>query len=429
VTVRLEPEAREARPGRVLGVAMVVYDDITFDSRVQREATSLALAGHSVTIFCQGYQPPATPMLDPRVRVEVVVDGMRSASLDTPSPIITKTGLRRFPARLGYLRAYYRNLRAWGRAVAGAQVAVDVWHAHDFTGLVAATMARRRGAALVYDMHDLFLDTGAGTRLPGPLRAALAWYERRLARRADLMVTVNVAMAAHIRKHLQPTSDVVTVHNCVPRWSVPEPRPTLIRDAGGIHPAEPVLLYHGALAADRGLETLYEAILQPGLGRAHLVLLGFGPDRARLVEVAGEPRFGGRIHVLDPVQPTDLPLWVSSADVGVIVMPQTTTNLYLSTPNKLFECLAAGVPVVASNFPVVRAIVLDEELGPLGTVCDPASTADIARAVRAIVELDDEHRDDLRRRCAAAAATRWNWEAEAQHLVDAYQRLAASRTT
>ena len=149
-------------------------------------------------------------------------------------------------------------------------------------------MVRPADAALVYDMHDLFLESGAGARLPGPLRRLLAWYERRLVRNAVLLVTVNEGLAAYAREHERPRS-IAVVHNCVPAWPTPDPLPTFIRDAVGLAPAQPVVLYHGLLGGDRGLDTLLQAMLEPGLERAHLVLMGFGPDRDRLRDLAGEP--------------------------------------------------------------------------------------------------------------------------------------------
>ena len=299
----------------------------------------------------------------------------------------------------------------------------DVWHAHDFTGLVAAGMAKPADSALVYDMHDLFLDTGGGSRLPGPLRSLLGWYERRLVRDVNLLVTVNLGLATYAREHLRPRS-IAVVHNCVPAWPARDPRPTLIRDALGIAPTEPVVLYHGLLGGDRGLDTLIQAMLEPGLGRAHLVLMGFGPDRDRLRDLAGEPKFENRVHVLDAVPPADLLPWVASADVGVMPNQPRTLNERLSTPNKLFELIAAGLPVVSSDFPERRRIIVDDPEGPLGALCDPTDPAAVALAVRSILDLNVEAQSDLRRRCARAARERWNWESEAQALLEGYQQVA-----
>ena len=67
---------------------------------------------------------------------------------------------------------------------------------------------------------------------------------------------------------------------------------------------------------------------------------------------------------------------------------QPTNRSYeLSTPNKLFEAFAAGVPVAGSDFPGCRTIVLDNPEGPLGELCDPTSPASIGAAIRRILEL------------------------------------------
>ncbi|MGZ6260509.1 MAG: glycosyltransferase, partial [Candidatus Limnocylindrales bacterium] len=95
----------------------------------------------------------------------------------------------------------------------------------------------------------------------------------------------------------------------------------------------------------------------------------------------------------------------------------------LSTPNKLFECLAAGTPVVSSDFPARRQIVIDDPDGPLGAVCDPTDSAAIACAIRAILDLDAAARDDLRARCLRAAGERYGWERQMTVLLIEYGRL------
>ena len=141
--------------------------------------------------------------------------------------------------------------------------------------------------------------------------------------------------------------------------------------------------------------------------------------------LALDARFEGRLHVLDAVDPAVLLDWVAGADVEVIPGQPSTLNHRLSSPNKLFEALAAGVPVAVMDFPYVRGLVLDDPDGPLGAVCDPTDPAAIAVAIRSIIELAPDARADLRRRCLQAAHERWNWETEAAKLVDLYASLAA----
>ena len=155
-----------------------------------------------------------------------------------------------------------------------------------------------------------------------------------------------------------------------------------------------------------------------------MALLGYGIWADHIRIVAADPRYGGRVHVLDPVPPAELLPWVASADVGAMVFPPATLNLRLSTPNKLFECLAAGTPAVVSDFPGMRGIVLGDPLAPLGAVCDPGDVVAVGRAIAAIVSLGDDDREAMRRRCATAASERWNWETEGEALLELYRRLA-----
>ena len=114
-------------------------------------------------------------------------------------------------------------------------------------------------------------------------------------------------------------------------------------------------------------------------------------------------------------------------DVGALPIQRSTLNHYLATPNKLFECLAAGVPVVASDFPAIRSIVTGDPDGPLGVLCDPTS-------VDAVAEGDPvdagppgmRTAQTLRDRCLTAAHERWNWEGEVAGLVALHRELAAA---
>jgi glycosyltransferase involved in cell wall biosynthesis len=101
----------------------------------------------------------------------------------------------------------------------------------------------------------------------------------------------------------------------------------------------------------------------------------------------------------------------------------STLNHYLSTPNKLFESLMAGIPVVTSDFPGMRRIVRDPDLGPLGAVCDPSRAPAVAAAIRSILELDAAAAEALHERCLEAARTKWNWQLQAIRLTGLYNDL------
>jgi glycosyltransferase involved in cell wall biosynthesis len=325
---------------------------------------------------------------------------------------------------LDWLIRWRWGVLGWAGTASAAAPDADVYHGHDLTGLPAAVRAAdRTGALAVYDSHESFMDSGSNVKRPGWAKAILRRFERRLAARATALVTVNESLGELIGARLG-LRRVVVIHNTPSRWEPPTVRPNLLRDATGLPDDTPIALYHGAFSPHRGLEELAESLLQPGMDGVHAVFLGYGTLEGALRETARDPRYRGRLHVLDAVPPDELPDWVASADVGVMPIQASTLNHRLSSPNKLFESIATGLPVVVSDFKEMRRIVVDNPDGPLGAVCDPADPASVAAAIRSILDLAPAEREALRARCLRAAHDRWNWETESARLVALYVALA-----
>ena len=403
-----------------LRIAMALYSDLDHDSRVLREAESLAAVGHDVTIYCLSWDGPD----DTPFHVKSHTPIQTGVVPDSGNPFHQgkdQSRIRRVWRRLTWMRDYIRNLLTWGRWAAEAAGDVDVWHAHDLPALMAVAPRVSTHSTLVYDSHEVFVDAGTAMRMPWPVRRLLAMYERRLTRRVSALITVNEAYGRVLQGRLRPRS-VVIVRNCPPRWTPTHESRSRLRLATGIPAGNPIVLYHGALSPNRGIEQLVAALAEPGMGEVHLVLLGFG-DVRRLGVDAGDPKTGGRVHTIAAVAPDELLEWVAGADVDAMPLQPSTLNHRLCTPNKLWESLAAGVPVVVSDFPVMRGIVVDGPPEPLGTVCRPNDPSSIATAIRTIVEMPATERSSMRDRCLRAAHDRWNWEEESARLIELYASL------
>jgi glycosyltransferase involved in cell wall biosynthesis len=430
---------------------MYVLNDVTRDSRVLREAGSLAAAGHEVTIM-------ATPLAadvaaagelagPPGVRIRRVaiptgspwwVTAVRAPWRLPPLGIVlllpwvvlraawvgVVNQLLGRPVRAGgidFIRRWRVEWLGWCRAAVAAAPAADVHHAHDMEALPAARAAAARDRArYVYDSHEIYMAWGPVLRQPRLLRWVMARWERRLAAGAAAVITIGDALARELRARLR-VARIVAVYNCPPRWDPPSLAEDRIRRALALSPETPIVLCHGRFMAGRGLEETAEAMLQAGLGDAHLVFLGY---RAAFIEpILADRRLAGRVHHLPAVAPSDVTAWVAGADVDVMAILPADLNSRLSTPNKLFESLAAGTPVVSSDLPVRRAILLGDPLGPLGELCDPAKPASIAAAIRSILDLEAPSRVELRARILRAAHVRWNWETESTKLLELYREL------
>jgi glycosyltransferase involved in cell wall biosynthesis len=425
----VDPAAPAHPPDARPHVGMALYGDLTFDSRVRKEARTLAGAGYDVTIACLASEGPSTD-LPTSVDILVVRPPGMSVSRGLSNPFFAPGGSRVSAAvqRVAWLITYVRGLRSWGRLAVEATAHVDIWHAHDLTGLAAIVPHLGGRIPIVYDSHELFLETGTAARLPAVVRRLFRSYERRLVSRSSAVITVNDEIARILGRRYRPKR-IEVVHNCPERWTPPSAPSSLIREAAGIPAGAPIVLYHGGLTAGRGVDRLIESMLADGLEDVHLVLMGYGDMRDEFERVARSERWNQRIHVLDPVPPSALLSWVASADVGAMPNPGATRNDYLSSPNKLFECLAAGIPVIASDFPTMRRIIVDNPGGPLGAVCDPARPDAIAAAIVSIVRSRPADAAALRARCLRAAADRWNWEAEAEHLLSIYSAILPRRAS
>ena len=398
-------------------VAMALYSDPTNDGRVQREAASLAEAGFRVTVFALDMLD--APIVELASGVEIV--GMRPATSGvlpgTQSPFHpTEPGTSPAPAagRLGWALGYAANLREWGRWAVQASGTPSIWHAHDFPGLLGLRLGGVPGEIpIVYDSHELYLESGSATRMPGAVRSVLRQIEKRLARRAAGVITVNGSIAAQLTQRYGV--DPVVVVNC-PAF-VEVGRTGRMRAALGLA-NEQVVLYHGAVTSARGIETMIDALrhLPPSVV---FVVLGNGSLVPYVREQQSLPELSGRLFWHPAVPQAELLSWVADADVGCILTAPTELNQVLSSPNKLYECMTAGVPVVASDFPEIRSVVLGERVG---LVCDPTDPRRVAESIRELLERPEE-RAAMRQRGLAAARSTYNWGAQAERLVDLYGRI------
>jgi len=309
-------------------------------------------------------------------------------------------------------------VRSQTKASRGIVTAADLYHGMAYMGIpVALSLAHRTGGRVVYDARDIYVDAGNLARLPRPARALIGRLERGWARKADRVITVNRPYAEVMAIRWGVELPLIVL-NCSYRFDPPSPRPRRFHEVLGLDPGTRVVLYQGGFSRDRGIEQLIEAI--PLVPAAVLVLLGYGSLQAELERRAADPALGGRLRILPAVPPGDLLGWVASADVVAMPIQPTTLNHRLTTPNKLFEAMAAGIPVVASDLPGMAGIVRESGAGEL---VDPVDPVAIARAITRILDGPADEREAYGRRALAAAHEAYSWERQMDLLLAEYGRL------
>jgi glycosyltransferase involved in cell wall biosynthesis len=378
---------------------MFVLHDVTYDSRVKREAKTLSQAGYKVKIFDFDGQAPQHESLN-----GVEVSRIRIRTRD----LLPKNTFFRGVKYLEYL------LSACRQAV---RERADIYHAHDLYPLAPAFLgARLRGAKVVYDAHELWTEQGRMSNF-----VARIWrkIESFLLPRVDAALTVNEYIAEILHVEYGAKEKPVVVMNCQPYAASPGRTLKLVnflRDRG--IQGKRIVLHQGTLMPDRGLSQLVRAFefLEDDIV---LILMGDGALRQELSVLVRQLGLDTRVWFHPPVSPDVLLAYTASADLGVVIYENTCRNNYLCSPNKLFEYLAAGIPIVMCDFPVLRRLFQKYEVG---RAFDPGSPKSIASAIQFC--LDDPARYE--RMCANTqqAMLEYNWENEAAKLLAVYRALA-----
>ena len=374
-----------------------------FDGRAHRIAGGLAARGHDVTIIARSGPDLADDVRYPSgYRLRRVGRGIHA-------------GLRTPIRQLRQLEAIARQRAA---AIELAPRSPDLIHAMGMLGLPVGIAVRDRlGGKLVYDARDLYAEAGTLARLPTPARYFMGLVERRWARAADRVLTVNDALADLLADRLGGERPLVVMNTSLPH-TAEDPRPRHFHERLNLAAGTPIVLYHGGFSPGRGIPELIAAMAD--VPDAHLVLLGYGRLMGDLQARALRQDMAGRLSILPAVAPAELLDWVASADVVAIPIQGDTLNHRLATPNKLFEALAAGVPVVASDLPGMAPIVRELDAGVL---VDPSRPADIAAGIRTLLETPRDEREATRVRIRKAAAAQYAWPGQFDRLLLEYARL------
>ncbi|MEV5633346.1 glycosyltransferase family 4 protein [Micromonospora tulbaghiae] len=455
---------------------MLVDNAVEGDSRVQKAARSAADAGWDVTLIGCAHvdaerrwrlgdaEVRVLPLAAPRATPPTVsglrdVSGLRARLVARGGLPLRAARLARRPVEHAEVRYWQARLgdRAWRRLepglwdyerVAGPVVDAlrpDLIHAHDFRMLGVAARAVQRARA---DGRDVKLVWDAHEWLPGarPRRDNARWlpahlgYVREYAGHADAVVTVSDTLAdLLVRDHALPDRPTVVLNAPVtaalePTASEPtasEPtasEPTApepadlpapdLRKRCGLSPDTPLLVYSGAMAVQRGVDTVVEALpLLPGV---HLALVVADPAAAYVRQVvarAARHGVGDRVHVLPYVPHRQLVAFLATADIGLIPLHHWP-NHEIALITKFFEYAHARLPIVVSD---VRTMAETVRATGQGEVFRARDAADLARAVRAVLA------DPTRYRAAYEGEDSplpgWTWEAQAEHLDALYRRL------
>jgi glycosyltransferase involved in cell wall biosynthesis len=277
------------------------------------------------------------------------------------------------PLASAALRAHrlLRTIDFYRRAIG----AIRAWrprmvHCNDYNTMWVGVAARLLGAKVIYDAHELWPDRNQ--------RQEPRWWlvacEALFVRAANRMLATSPGHAAVIARRYRVREP--TVIRNIPRR--PEPRDDF---AGELD--ERLAIYVGAVTTNRGLEQCISALQRADQVRLRIVGPGRAEYRSELTDLAQRLDVAERVEIADPLAPDQVVEAAARAGSGVALIQPSCLSYAECLPNKLFEYVVAGLPVLASDLPVLGGFVREHGIGP---VVRPDRIDEIAEQLQALAD-------------------------------------------
>lgn len=303
---------------------------------------------------------------------------------------------------------WYMLLGAWKTRPA-------VVHFHDPELILSAILLRGLGYQIIYDVHeDVPSQTLSKGWIPRMLRRPVAWGLSVMEGLSATVFTAIVAATPTIAARFPPRKTVI-VQNfpILSEFMVPDAPPYAQRPA--------TFVYVGGISESRGAREMVRAVnLLQGHAGARLELGGECSSQSLETELRTGPG-AARIGFHGWMSRSEVARVLGRARAGLVVL-HPSRNYLDAYPVKMFEYMAAGLPVIASDFPLWRRII---ERAGCGILVDPLDANAIARAMQWILEHPDEA-EVMGRRGRKAVEDEYNWSNEAEKLLHVYRRLGVA---
>jgi len=370
-------------------VAQITTVHPPFDTRIfHKQAKTLARAGYDVTLIARHAR-------------DETIDGIRVAALPVPRNRLS--------------RMFVLTWKAFREAL---RQRADVYHIHDPEllpmGVVLKLLTRK---PVLYDIHENVLaQIRSKAWIPRALRPVMRLVyqmtEGALLRFADAIILAEDSYHPRYRGH----GNCVIVHN-YPIVSMRKKLPTAVAHAFRV-------VYVGGVSELRGALTMAEAARVLKERDADVQWAVIGPiqsDDFQQVLQHTEIDVPG-FKVIGALPFDEAQHAIANADVGLAVL-KPVPNYVESLPTKLLEYMMAGIPVIASDFPLWREIV---EGNRCGLTVDPLDPRAIADAICYLIEHPDEA-VEMGRRGRQAVEQKYNWRQEEMKLLELYGSLLGGR--
>lgn len=370
-------------------IILSVISDLVTDQRVHRAAQTLHEAGFEVLLV--GRLSKHSLPLNPR--------DYRTRRL----PVIFQRKLRMYA--LFNLRLFLFLLVQ----------KTDLLLANDLDTLLPNYLvSRMKGKPLIYDSHEYFLGMPELQKRPG-VRRVWSFIERSIFPRLDYISTVNESLAAlyaaDYGKKVMVIRNIALYQDPIPGGPIPDL---------AIPPGRFILIYQGSLHRDRGIEEVIECLHYLPRDQFHLLIVGSGLISSRIRELASRDTLRDQITMIPSVAFAALGGITRQAHLGLSLEKPSSLNNYYCLPNKIFDYLHSGIPILASRLPEIEKIIMKYEVGDFIPDHDPQHIAGKIRKIR-----EDSGSYQRWKANTRIAARELCWQQEKSRLLELVRRAKA----
>lgn len=307
---------------------------------------------------------------------------------------------------------------AWDVLRASLALDADAYHFHDPELIPVGLFLKTRGKIVVYDIHeDLPRQVMNKTWIIKPLRVFISALMEKVEKVAVWFFDGVVAATPRIAGRF-PENKSITVFN------YPILKESSNKDEVFDYQQRPNnLVYAGGISATRGVQQIVAALsVIPGRHHARLQLTGKFVDDNCYQDAINLPEWR-QVVFHGMVTHNEVYNVYNQSRVGLVLL-HPTPSFVASYPVKLFEYMSAGLPIVASDFPLWRQIIEDAECGML---VDPLNLDQVAEAITYLLD-NPQQAEEMGRNGYKAVCTKYNWQSEFDKLNDFYAQLFKSYT-
>jgi len=291
----------------------------------------------------------------------------------------------------------------------------DVLVANDLDTLLPNYLiSRLKRIPLVYDSHEYF--TGVPEIQNRPIVKKI-WLsiERFIFPKLKHIVTVNDSIAALYKSEYN--KDLTVVRNISVKPLIGKVKS---REELGLPVDKKIILLQGSgINVDRGGEEAVLAMLpQYGIQNAVLYIIGDGDVVNMLKSMVTFHRLEEKVCFIPKMPYEHLCHYTANADIGLTLDKDTNINYRFSLPNKIFDYIHAGLPVLATSLIEVRKIVETFNIGLIAENCSPEHLSGKIRLM-----LDDKNMYHEWEKNLIIAAQKLNWETEKLKLINVFEQF------